>query len=415
MKETNMNNWRKVKLGDAIEIIGGGTPKRSCDEYWNGDIPWLSVIDFNNNKRYVYDSSEHITKKGLKESSTKLLKKGQIIISARGTVGALAQISRPMAFNQSCYGITSKDNYCINDFLYFLIKNSVSEIKRNTHGSIFDTITKDTFNIIEVMLPPLDEQKRITNILSSFDDKIELNNRINKNLEEQAQALFRHWFVDFEFPNEQGLPYKSNGGKFVKSEHGAIPEGWISGKFTDIVNIQGGGTPQTKNRKFWNGYIPFFTPKDVSNVCFTLFTEKQITEEGLKNCNSEFYPKYTVFITARGTVGKIVIAGQNMAMNQSCYALVGKDDNIQYFVYYYTKELIYLLRNKASGAVFDAITTRDFDSDNVVIPPKGIIKKFQNNIEPLMALILNNCKENQGLVQLRDTILPRLMNNQIKI
>ena len=346
-----------------------------------------------------------------------LLPENSICVSCIGSdLGKVVMLKKPTVTNQQFNSIIPNENYS-PDFVYYLMiivgKRLNFLSKTSTAVPI---INKSTFSNFEVEVPSsLRNQTQIAKILSSLDDKIELNNRINANLEEQAQTLFHRWFVDFEFPNEQGLPYKSNDGAFVESELGRIPKGWISGKFTDIANIQGGGTPQTKNKKFWNGNIPFFTPKDVPNVCFTLFTEKQITEEGLKNCNSKFYPKYTIFITARGTVGKVVIAGQNMAMNQSCYALVGKDDNIQYFVYYYTKELIYLLKNKASGAVFDAITTRDFDSDNVVIPPKGIIIKFQNNIKPLMALILNNCKENQGLIQLRDTILPRLMNNQIKI
>lgn len=172
----------RVKLSEIIELIGGGTPKTSVEEYWNGNIPWLSVKDFNNEYRYVYDTEKKITQKGLENSSTKLLAEGDIIISARGTVGELAMIPYKMAFNQSCYGIRAKKDVVDNVFLYYLLKQNIYVLKKNTHGSVFDTITRETFESIEVELPSLDVQRNIANILSDYDDKIELNNKINNNL-----------------------------------------------------------------------------------------------------------------------------------------------------------------------------------------------------------------------------------------
>ncbi|MGN0582256.1 MAG: restriction endonuclease subunit S [Oscillospiraceae bacterium] len=174
-----------VALIDIIELIGGGTPKTSVPEYWNGDIPWLSVKDFNNDNRYVYETEKCITQVGLEHSSTKLLQEDDIIISARGTVGELAMIPYPMAFNQSCYGIRAKENVD-NTFLYYLMKNSINRLRLITHGSVFDTITRDTFSQIEIDLPSIEKQKRIATVLSLLDDKIELNNQINKNLCLQA-------------------------------------------------------------------------------------------------------------------------------------------------------------------------------------------------------------------------------------
>ena len=173
--------WKKCKLSSQISLIGGGTPKTSVPEYWNGEIPWLSVKDFNDDNRYVYKTEKYITQAGLEHSSTTLLQKDDIIISARGTVGEMAMIPFPMAFNQSCYGIRGKEN---NDqtFTYYLIKNSVRKLKAITHGSVFDTITRETFDNIEVTIPPLTVQKKIAGILKSLDDKIELNNKINNNL-----------------------------------------------------------------------------------------------------------------------------------------------------------------------------------------------------------------------------------------
>lgn len=172
----------KYKLSELMDIIGGGTPKTSIAEYWNGDIPWLSVKDFNNDCRYVYETEKSITKEGLKNSSTKLLDKGDMIISARGTVGEIASIPYPMAFNQSCYGLRARDNLITSDYLYYLIKHNIAILKKQTHGSVFDTITKETFDSIDVDIPDLEEQKRIVSLLSALDAKIELNTEINNNL-----------------------------------------------------------------------------------------------------------------------------------------------------------------------------------------------------------------------------------------
>ncbi len=192
-----MAEWMKTSLIDIVKLIGGGTPKTTKSEYWGGNINWLSVKDFNNENRYVYSTEKTITEEGLNNSSTKLLQKNDIIISARGTVGELAMIPYPMAFNQSCYGIRAVKGVD-STFLYYLIKNSVKKIKLITHGSVFDTITRETFANIDVEIPDIKTQQSIANVLSNIDDKIEINQRINNNLYGQMQALYKDWFVNFE-------------------------------------------------------------------------------------------------------------------------------------------------------------------------------------------------------------------------
>ena len=177
-----MSSWKECKLGDVIEIIGGGTPKTSITEYWNGDIPWLSVVDFNFGKKYVSKTEKTITEQGLKNSSTKLLQKNDIIISARGTVGALAILDKPMTFNQSCYGIRAKENESTNYYIFYFLKDTVNQLLQISHGGVFDTITKATFDEIDISLPPLEEQKAIAEVLSSLDDKIDLLHRQNQTL-----------------------------------------------------------------------------------------------------------------------------------------------------------------------------------------------------------------------------------------
>lgn len=199
-----MAQWNRVPLIDYIELIGGGTPKTTVPEYWNGNIPWLSVKDFNNDKRYVYSTEKHISQSGFENSPTKMLHKDDIIISARGTVGEIAMIPFDMAFNQSCYGIRASRGID-QPFLYYLLKNCISQLKRMTHGSVFDTITRDTFANIEVDIPDAETQKRISSVLADIDNKIEVNDAINDNLAELLQTVYQERFGDVSAATEQGM------------------------------------------------------------------------------------------------------------------------------------------------------------------------------------------------------------------
>lgn len=391
-------------LSDLVDVIGGGTPKTTEESYWNGSIPWLSVKDFCGDKKYVYNTEKSITEEGLNNSSTKLLHKDNIIISARGTVGELAMIPYDMAFNQSCFGLIPKGN---NDphFVYYLLKDKVRSLKSQTQGSVFDTITKATFDRIECADYSEEDQRRIVSILSSLDRKIELNNKINADLEEMAQAIFKNWFVDFE-------PFKD--GKFVDSELGMIPEGWKVGRLTDVIKLMPGGTPKTSEPLYWdNGTIPFFSPKDVNGVyCFA--TEKHITETGLNKCSSNLYPKDTIFITCRGTVGKVCLVACDMAMNQSNYAIKAIDGYSQYYVFFLVKSVVERLIKKSNGAVFSAITSKDFDEE-ILIPSQKAVEDFTNVIDGFFRRIFTIGTENSRLSTLRDTLLPRLMSGELEV
>lgn len=236
-----------------------------------------------------------------------------------------------------------------------------------------------------VELPPLDVQNKVVAILSSFDSKIALNEKINDNLQQQAAALF------------SSLYDRSN----------------TEVRFTDLIQILGGGTPKTGENTYWNGNIAFFTPKDVG-IPYTLITEKTISKEGLSHCNSRLYPVNTVFVTARGTVGKVGMSGVPMAMNQSCYALVGKETH-QLLVYFYTLKAVDRLKHKASGAVFDAITTRDFESEQIMKLSDDDATAFLRVAEPMFQEVLNNNIENLRLSTLRDSLLPKLMSGEIDV
>ena len=274
------------------------------------------------------------------------------------------------------------------DFIYYLTISDLVRapaIKSMVGSSGRQRVQQNVLETLELPIPPYDEQKKIAAILSALDEKIAINRAINENLERQAMAMF------------SSLYERSN------TEVG----------YTDMIQILGGGTPKTGENTYWNGNIAFFTPKDVGTP-YTLITEKTITEEGLSHCNSRLYPVNTVFVTARGTVGKVGMSGVPMAMNQSCYALVGKETH-QLLVYFYTLKAVDRLKHKASGAVFDAITTRDFESEQIMKLSDDDAKAFLRVAAPMFQEVLNNNIENLRLSTLRDSLLPKLMSGEIDV
>lgn len=263
----------------------------------------------------------------------------------------------------------------------------------------------------------IDQQKKIAIALSALDAKIDCNNRINAELEAMAKTLYDYWFVQFDFPDANGKPYKSSGGKmeYNGTLKRAIPEGWIASSVLAVADLLGGGTPTKKKPEFWGGDIPFFTPTDADGTIFKYSTADNITEEGLKGSSTKRFGKHTVFITARGSVGRLVLAGVDMAMNQSCYALRVKRGLSHVFLFFLTKELIHHLQVKSSGSVFDSIVSNDIELTNLAIPKDEVIEKFAAIVEPAFEKIANNTKENQQLIQLRDWLLPLLMNGQVTV
>lgn len=405
-----MSEWKTYRLGDIIQLKSGGTPDKSNPDYWGGSIPWISAKSMYDD--FISTSDLFITEEGL-QAGSKIAKKDSILLLTRGS-GLFNRIPvcyvvSDVAYNQDVKNIVLKqENVTSIKFLYYWLygnKELLSSMLETTGIGAGKIDTKRFLNL-SISLPSQKEQARYIHLMDLLFDKIELNRRINANLEAQAQALFRSWFVDFE-------PFRD--GPFVDSELGKIPQGWKIGNYTDIVEIKGGGTPKTGIQEYWNGTIPFFSPKDVGASCFVLDTEKHITAKGLENCNSSLFQPNTVFITARGTVGKVVIAGTEMAMNQTNYALLGKQNISQYYVYHITLQLVARLLKKANGAVFNAITTRDFTSEQIVIPPFSTIRQFSDVVKPIYENILLNDVQSNRLSALRDTLLPKLMAGEIKI
>ena len=221
--------------------------------------------------------------------------------------------------------------------------------------------------------------------------------------------------MQFDFPDVNSKPFKSSGGKMVYNPtlKREIPAGWTDSSILAVADLLGGGTPTKKKSEYWNGTIPFFTPTDADGTIFKFFTADYITDEGLKGSSTKLFGKHTVFITARGSVGRLVLAGVDMAMHQSCYALRAKPGISHTFMFFLAKELIPHLQVKSSGSVFDSIVSNDIEFTNLAIPDGALVEKFAAVAEPAFERIANNARENQHLTQLRDGLLPMLMNGQV--
>ncbi len=393
-------------LSDLVDVIGGGTPKTTEESYWNGSIPWLSVKDFCGDKKYVYNTEKSITEEGLNNSSTKLLHKDNIIISARGTVGELAMIPYDMAFNQSCFGLIPKGN---NDphFVYYLLKDKVRSLKSQTQGSVFDTITKATFDRIECADYSEEDQRRIASILSSLDRKIELNNKINADLEEMAQAIFKNWFVDFE-------PFKD--GKFVDSELGMIPEGWKVGCLGDMGAVVCGKTPSKSNSNYYGGDIPFIKIPDMHGNVFVESSEDRLTELGSLSQIKKLIPPYSLMVSCIATVGLVSINTKPSHTNQQINTVIPHNKSALFYLYQYIKNNEELLKNMGRGGTTTLnVNTRSFSNIRLLIPSEIALEQFHRVVEGLFKKIELNLHESRTLSTLRDTLLPRLMSGELEV
>ena len=393
-------------LSDLVDVIGGGTPKTTEESYWNGSIPWLSVKDFCGDKKYVYNTEKSITVEGLNNSSTKLLHKDNIIISARGTVGELAMIPYDMAFNQSCFGLIPKGN---NDphFVYYLLKDKVRSLKSQTQGSVFDTITKATFDRIECADYSEEDQRRIASILSSLDRKIELNNKINADLEEMAQAIFKNWFVDFE-------PFKN--GKFVDSELGMVPEGWKVGTLGDMGTIVCGKTPSKANSNYYGGDIPFIKIPDMHGNVFVESSEDRLTEQGSLSQIKKIIPPYSLMVSCIATVGLVSINTKPSHTNQQINTVIPHNKSALFYLYQYIKNNEELLKNMGRGGTTTLnVNTKSFSNIRLLIPSEIALEQFHRVVEGLFKKIELNLHESRTLSLLRDTLLPRLMSGEIEV
>ena len=303
-------------------------------------------------------------------------------------------------------------------FVYYLsICPQIREvaIKSMVGSSGRQRVQQDVLENYCMNLPSLPIQQKIANILSFLDDKIELNRLINDNLEQQAQALYKQWFVDFEFPNEEGNPYKSSGGKMVDSEQGTIPDEWSIGRLEDVGDIIGGGTPSKAVLDYYTkDGIAWITPKDLS-ITQTKFTSKgeiDITELGYSNSSAKIMPRGSVLFSSRAPIGYISIAKNEVCTNQGFKSVVPHNGHTA-FIYYFLLTNTSNIESQASGSTFKEASGALMKALNIVIPNDSILDAFEKIISPIFDAQENLEEENLKLATLRDSLLPKLMSGEL--
>jgi type I restriction enzyme S subunit len=417
-----MSEWIETKIDalttDIIDCVNKTAPK----------VPYetpYKMIRTTNVKDGRLDVSEvNFVEEGVFKKWTRrgLLEKNDILLTREAPLGEVARITNEKNYflGQRIMMYRPDPQKVDPDFLFYAMlgREVKHQIKAFGMGSTVEHMRVPDCSEIVIKHPKdTEEQSCIGKTLSNLDQKITLLRQQNQTLEEVAQTLFKRWFVEFEFPNENGEPYKSSGGKMVESELGEIPEGWRVGVLSDIIELTGGGTPKTTIEAYWGGDICWYSVVDVPSDgdCFVVDTEKKITQKGLENSSTKLLRKGTTIISARGTVGKLAITGLAMAMNQSCYGVNGKNSYGDFTTFFQLNYALKVLKRRVHGAVFDTITKATFDGIEISISTPETLMAFEVTIKPIMKKILCNVNEIQTLTQLRDTLLPKLMSGELRV
>jgi type I restriction enzyme S subunit len=396
-------SWKRTTLADVVDIISGGTPKTTVPEYWNGEIPWLSVSDFNTGYRWVSSAEKSITAIGVSESATTVLDRGDIVISARGTVGVVAQLGRPMAFNQSCYGIRGKRDVADTDFIYYLLRYIVPKLKQVVHGAVFDTITRDTFEIVQIDLPSLPEQRAIARILGTLDDKIELNRQMNETLDAMARALFKSWFVDFDPVHakaegrDPGLPVDIAAlfpDSFEDSELGEIPKGWTVRKLGELLELAYGRALKESDRR--SGTVAVYG----SNGQIGWHDEKLEAGPG-------------IVVGRKGNPGIVTWAPSAFFAIDTTFYVVSKPSCPSLYFLFFALQNIDLPSMGADSAVPGLNRNLAYLSA-VLLPPLAVLKRFNQSVDVLFDRMNQIQCESRTLAALRDTMLPGLLSGELR-
>ena len=404
--------WPRVPVSDIATAVIGGTPRRSVAEYWDGNLPWATAKDVARvPSRYLDEVQENITEAGLESSTTKLMPAGTVVITARGTVGALAQLRREMAFNQTCYAILPGDSIN-NNFLFYALKGTIAEMRALTYGTVFDTITRRTFDDWLLPLPPLTEQRAIAHILGTLDDKIELNRRMNETLEEMARAIFKSWFVDFDpvrakmdgsWRRGESLPgmpaemYDLFPERLVDSELGEIPEGWGVKSLGEVAEVSSGKRPKIRHTvssvdasvPLWGGNGPMaFVPSPLIN--------------------------YPVILTGRvGTLGTVFRVTSPIWASDN--TLIIRAKNPTNFEYLFNAVKLVNFDSLNRGSTQPLLTQTDLKSQLILLPSASIIEYFHEVTEKLYARCDLSHNVTSTLAGLRDTLLPKLISGELRV
>jgi len=405
--------WKEVTLGDLCEI--SSSKRIFAKEYQSDGVPFYRGKEIIAKQKGNAISNElFISRNRYEEIKAKygVPQQRELLLTSVGTLGVPYVIKEEeFYFKDGNLTWFRHFNGLDVEYLYywFLSPYGKNEINTKAIGSTQKALTIDSLSKFDIKIPAnLDDQRRIASILSSLDRKIELNNKINADLEEMAQAIFKNWFVDFE-------PFKD--GKFVDSELGMIPEGWKVGRLDEIADVVGGSTPSKAKPEYYTQKgIAWLTPKDLSNhpAVYTSRGEIDITEEGYNSTSTKLMPKGTILFTSRAPIGYISIAQNDICTNQGFKSLVPKKAGTC-FLYCFLKYVTPEIENKSTGSTFKEASGALMKSLQVIMPEQKVFEDFEEIVCPLFARIESLEKENSRLSLLRDTLLPRLMSGELEV
>ena len=405
--------FSKIKISDIGRIVTGKTPKTSIPENYGGNIPFLTPSDNLSNK-YVPKTTKTITELGLSEVKNCLLPANSICVSCIGSdLGKVVLTTTPLVTNQQFNSIIPSNDFD-SDFIYYLMTIIGKQINfLSKTSTAVPIINKSTFSNLDVFVPSLNDQIHIAKILSSLDDKIELNRQINDNLEQQAQALFKSWFVDFE-------PFKD--GEFVDSELGMIPKGWRVGNIGDYCKIRSGYAFKSS----------WWTDNGVKIIKI-----RNITESGtldMSDCSHVLSHNCEKAVDFKALTGDLIIAMTGATIGKFC--IIPKHSEEYYinqrvgkfflgnkpleklpFIHCLLKmeSISADIINKGQGSAQPNISGSDIESTRIIFPPENIIDSFNRLLKPYYEKLIHNTSNNSSIENLRDTLLPRLMSGELKI
>lgn len=418
--------WREFYISDIIEEISmgpfGSNIKVDC--FVDEGIPVLNGRNLGNVKLRE-DDFNYVTVEKSKTLGKAVASREDVIITHRGTLGQISFIPNESKFDryvisQSQFRVRCNKNLILPIYFVYYFKSPIGQYQLLSNKSQVGVPAlarpTSTFKKLSIRIPSVDEQKAIADTLSCLDEKIELNNRINKNLEEMAQAIFKHWFVDFEFPDENGNPYKSSGGEMVESELGLIPKGWEIRCVGDIGEVVCGKTPSTKDKLNFGGKMPFVTIPDMHSQMFIVKTERYLSEKGANTQKNKILPPNSICVSCIATAGLVSITTEKSQTNQQINSIICREK----FSYIYCYFSMKLLTDKikmlgSSGSTTNNLNKTQFSKIKIVKASDKELELYHKYVIGCFEKIKINLHENIKLEKIRDTLLPKLMSGEIRV
>ena len=401
---------RKYRIGDIAKTGSGGTPTSTVSDYYdNGTIPWINSGELN--QPFISETNNYITEKGMANSSAKLFPANTVLLAMYGaTAGKVSLLQFEACTNQAICAIVPDETVVSPLFLKYKLDTMYNYLVGISTGSARDNLSQKGIKDLEITIPDLFSQHRIASILFNLDRKIALNQAINRNLEALAKQIYDYWFVQFDFPDENGKPYKSSGGKMVWNEvlKREVPEGWENGVFSDIANITMGQSPDGSSYNEQGEGIVFYQGSTDFGIRFP--SVRMYTTSP-----SRYAKQGDILMSVRAPVGAVNIANSDCCIGRGLSAINSKKGSITYIYYviHYLKVRFDSLNT--AGTTFGSITKDELFSLPVVIPSEKILERFEAICKPIFNKQMEIGFEIESLTLQRDELLPLLMNGQVTI